>query len=176
MLGRPRALLARANTRTAVIRQFCAGHSAASTSLLRCRPPLTPNARMAPLATPRSLMWQVYPRKRALVISTENITQNFYQGNEKSMLISNTLFRMGGAAVLLSGRHADRKVAKYRLLHTVRTHRGADSDAYKCVFQEEDKVRAARTRTPCCPSPHPSPRLSLRAPYAVRWSNPLSTS
>nr|AAW34167.1 beta-ketoacyl-CoA synthase [Diacronema lutheri] len=83
---------------------------------------------------------QVYPRKRALVISTENITQNFYQGNEKSMLISNTLFRMGGAAVLLSGRHADRRVAKYQLLHTVRTHKGADPDAYRCVFQEEDKA------------------------------------
>lgn len=81
---------------------------------------------------------QVYPRRRALVISTENITQNFYQGNDKSMLISNTLFRMGAAAVLLSGRRADRRAAKYRLLHTVRTHRGADPEAYRCVFQEED--------------------------------------
>jgi len=74
-----------------------------------------------------------------IVISTENITQNFYRGNEKSMLISNTLFRMGGAAVLLSGKAADRRTAKYRLLHTVRTHKGAVGDAYRCVFQEEDK-------------------------------------
>lgn len=81
---------------------------------------------------------QVYPRRRALVISTENITQNFYRGNEKSMLITNTLFRMGGAAVLLSGRHADRRRSKYTLLHTVRTHKGADADAYNCVFQDED--------------------------------------
>jgi len=81
---------------------------------------------------------QVYKGKRALVVSTENITQNFYQGNEKSMLIQNTLFRMGGAAVLLSGRGADRRKAKYTLLHTVRTHKGSDEDAFKCVYQEED--------------------------------------
>ena len=47
---------------------------------------------------------QVYPNSRALVVSTENITQNWYFGNERSMLIPNCLFRVGGAAVLLSNR------------------------------------------------------------------------
>lgn len=31
----------------------------------------------------------------ALVLSTENITQNWYRGNERSMLLPNTIFRMG---------------------------------------------------------------------------------
>ncbi len=33
------------------------------------------------------------PKSTALVISTEIITQNLYHGNERSMLLQNTLFR-----------------------------------------------------------------------------------
>ena len=36
------------------------------------------------------------------VIGTENITLNWYWGNEKSMLLSNCIFRMGGAAIAIS--------------------------------------------------------------------------
>ena len=54
------------------------------------------------------------------------------------MMISNTLFRCGGSAVLLSNRWADGFRAKYELMHTVRTHRGLDDQSYRCVFQEED--------------------------------------
>lgn len=36
----------------------------------------------------------------ALVVSTENITQNWYRGNERSMLLPNTIFRMGGCVFL----------------------------------------------------------------------------
>ncbi|CAA7397750.1 unnamed protein product [Spirodela intermedia] len=81
---------------------------------------------------------QVHSNTYAVVISTENITQNWYFGNHKSMLIPNCLFRVGGAAVLLSNRRAERKRAKYRLMHVVRTHRGADDRAFRCVYQEED--------------------------------------
>jgi len=76
----------------------------------------------------------------ALVVSTENITQNWYRGNEKSMLLSNCLFRCGAAAMLLSNRRSDRSRARFRLLHTVRTHLGQKDDCYSCVFQEEDQV------------------------------------
>ncbi|KAG9443440.1 hypothetical protein H6P81_014780 [Aristolochia fimbriata] len=75
----------------------------------------------------------------ALVVSTENITQNLYFGNKKSMLIPNCLFRVGGAAVLLSNRSSDRRRSKYRLVHVVRTHRGAEERAFRCVFQEQDE-------------------------------------
>ncbi|KAL6013593.1 Protein Nef [Asimina triloba] len=81
---------------------------------------------------------QVHRSTYALVVSTENMTQNWYFGNNKSMLIPNCLFRVGGAAVLLSNRASDRRRAKYKLVHVVRTHRGADDKAFHCVYQEED--------------------------------------
>ncbi|KAH6815042.1 3-ketoacyl-CoA synthase 6, partial [Perilla frutescens var. frutescens] len=81
---------------------------------------------------------QRYPNSNAVVISTEILTPNSYLGKERAMLLPNCLFRMGGAAVLLSNRRADRGRAKYRLAHVVRTHKGADDRAYGCVSQEED--------------------------------------
>ncbi|KAM3306864.1 3-ketoacyl-CoA synthase 20-like [Capsicum chacoense] len=81
---------------------------------------------------------QVNPNSYALVVSTENITLNWYFGNNRSMLVSNCIFRMGGAAVLLSNRSSDQRCSKYQLIHTVRTHKGADERSYGCVFQEED--------------------------------------
>lgn len=83
-------------------------------------------------------MLQVHPNSYALVVSMENITLNWYFGNNRSMLVSNCLFRMGGAAILLSNRSSDRRRSKYQLIHTVRTHKGADDKCYSCVFQEED--------------------------------------
>lgn len=85
-------------------------------------------------------MLQVHRNTYAVVVSTENITQNWYFGNKKSMLIPNCLFRVGGAAVLLSNKSSDRRRAKYKLVHVVRTHRGADDKAFRCVYQEQDDV------------------------------------
>ncbi|KAB2597887.1 3-ketoacyl-CoA synthase 1-like [Pyrus ussuriensis x Pyrus communis] len=78
------------------------------------------------------------PNSYAVVVSTENITLNWYFGNDKSMLLCNCIFRMGGAAVLLSNKNRDRARSKYELIHTVRTHKGADDKNYKCVYQRED--------------------------------------
>lgn len=83
---------------------------------------------------------QVHRRATCVVISTENITQNWYLGKERSMLITNTLFRMGASAVLLSNDPAMRSRARYKLMHTVRTHVGADDLAYDSIFQMEDKT------------------------------------
>ncbi|XP_010447115.1 PREDICTED: 3-ketoacyl-CoA synthase 16-like [Camelina sativa] len=82
---------------------------------------------------------QVHKNSYALVVSTENITQNLYMGNNKSMLVTNCLFRIGGAAILLSNRSKDRKRAKYELVQTVRVHTGADDRSYECATQEEDE-------------------------------------
>ncbi|KAJ1258881.1 hypothetical protein BS78_10G109800 [Paspalum vaginatum] len=79
---------------------------------------------------------QVAPRgTRALVVSTETITPNYYVGSERAMLLPNCLFRIGGAAALLSNSPAG---ARFRLRHVVRTLTGAQDSAYTCVFQEED--------------------------------------
>lgn len=84
-------------------------------------------------------MLQIHRNTFALVVSTENITQNWYFGNKKAMLIPNCLFRVGGSAVLLSNKTLDRKRSKYKLVHTVRTHKGSDEKAFNCVYQEQDE-------------------------------------
>ncbi|KAG6739322.1 hypothetical protein POTOM_056915 [Populus tomentosa] len=83
---------------------------------------------------------QVHPNSYALVVSMENITLNWYFGNDKSMLLSNCLFRMGGAAVLLSNKRSDWWRSKYQLVHTVRTNKGADDKCFSCVTQQEDST------------------------------------
>jgi 3-ketoacyl-CoA synthase len=55
------------------------------------------------------------------------------------MLVPNCLFRVGGAAILLSNHRSDHCRAKYRILHVVRTHQGSDDKAFRCVFQEQDE-------------------------------------
>ena len=44
------------------------------------------------------------PNKRVLIVAHENITNNYYPGNNRSCLVSNCLFRVGGAACLMSNR------------------------------------------------------------------------
>ncbi|KAG6550585.1 hypothetical protein Mapa_007838 [Marchantia paleacea] len=83
---------------------------------------------------------QVHGNTYAVVVSTENITLNWYFGDDRSKLMSNCIFRMGGAAVLLSNKRRERRRAKYELLHTVRTHKGADDKCFRCVYQEEDST------------------------------------
>ncbi|XP_071735641.1 3-ketoacyl-CoA synthase 5-like [Rutidosis leptorrhynchoides] len=82
---------------------------------------------------------QVHPESYAVVISTEILTPNTYRGKERSKILPMVLFRMGGAAILLTNKTSARTQAKYRLLHAVRTHIGGDEMAYRCIQQEEDK-------------------------------------
>jgi 3-ketoacyl-CoA synthase len=81
---------------------------------------------------------QLHGYTYAIVVSTENITQNWYFGNVKSMLIPNCLFRVGGTALLLSNKSNDKRRSKYKLKHLVRTHRAADDKSYRCVYQDQD--------------------------------------
>jgi 3-ketoacyl-CoA synthase len=78
----------------------------------------------------------------AIVMSMENITQNIYLGRERAMMVANSLFRMGGAAVLLA-KHSyavgARPAASWRLTNLVRVHLASDTNAYTCVFQDVDK-------------------------------------
>ncbi|XP_020276971.1 3-ketoacyl-CoA synthase 11-like isoform X2 [Asparagus officinalis] len=81
---------------------------------------------------------KVHPESYALIVSTENITLNGYYGNQRSMLVTNCLFRIGGAAILLSNHRSDAHRAKYVLSDLIRTHKGSDDASYSCVTQEED--------------------------------------
>ncbi|KAI4316444.1 hypothetical protein L6164_024422 [Bauhinia variegata] len=84
---------------------------------------------------------QSNPNNYAVVVSTEMVGFNWYQGKERSMLIPNCFFRMGCSALLISNRRRDYSRAKYRLEHIVRTHKGADDRSFRCVYQEEDEQR-----------------------------------
>lgn len=52
---------------------------------------------------------ELLPNTYALVVSTENITQNMYKGTSRSMLIPNVLFRVGGAAMLMTNKWSERR-------------------------------------------------------------------
>ena len=83
---------------------------------------------------------RAHPHSTALVLSMESVSANGYKGKVKSMLIANVLFRMGGAAILLSNRPHHAAAAKYELRHLVRTHVGADDKAYR---QEHSYIEAS---------------------------------
>jgi len=83
----------------------------------------------------------VYPNSTVLVFSTENITMNWYGGDVKGMLLSNTLFRVGGAAILLTNRTDLAQRAKYQLVTTVRVNTAASDEAYHSIYQQEDSHR-----------------------------------
>ncbi len=101
---------------------------------------------------------QSNPGMRVLVAGTENILDNMYWGNQRSMLITCCIFRLGGVAALLSNRRADARRAKYRLEHLVRTHLGASDEAYKCAPLLSNPVRV-RLVPPGAPRAHAPGRL-----------------
>jgi predicted naringenin-chalcone synthase len=77
------------------------------------------------------------PNSTALVVSTENITQNLYLGNDRGFLLQNTLFRVGGAAMILTNKWTDAFRAQFKLLHVVRTQYVSE-DSYGCVYETQD--------------------------------------
>lgn len=82
---------------------------------------------------------QQRPGSLAVVVSTENLTQALYHGNDRAFLLQNMLFRCGGAAILLSNKVKDGYRAKYKLLHVVRTQ-GTDINSYNSVYSTQDDI------------------------------------
>ncbi|GAB2286026.1 3-ketoacyl-CoA synthase 12 [Dionaea muscipula] len=74
----------------------------------------------------------------ALVVTTESLSPNWYSGNDRSMILSNCLFRSGGCAMLLTNKSTLRKKAMFKLNSLVRTHHGARDDSYGCCMQMDD--------------------------------------
>ncbi|KAJ6773804.1 3-KETOACYL-COA SYNTHASE [Salix purpurea] len=95
------------------------------------------SAGLAAIGLAKQLL-QVHGNSYALVVSTENITGNRYQGEDRSMILINCLFRIGGAAILLSNRPSDRHAAKYQLIHAVHTNTAASDSSYNCISSVED--------------------------------------
>ncbi|KAG6487631.1 hypothetical protein ZIOFF_056221 [Zingiber officinale] len=81
-------------------------------------------------------------RKRkgyGLIVVTESISLNLYFGDNRHMLVTNCIFRVGTAAALMSSDPAVRPRAKMEMVQSLRTHHGADDAAYNAAIQMEDE-------------------------------------
>lgn len=76
--------------------------------------------------------------QNALVVISESIGLNWYSGDNRSMLVTNCIFRVGCAAAIVTRDPGKHRVAKMELVHSLRTHHGANDSAYRAAFQEED--------------------------------------
>ncbi|GMG98224.1 hypothetical protein Nepgr_000064 [Nepenthes gracilis] len=76
---------------------------------------------------------------RALVITSESLSPNWYSGNDRSMILANCLFRSGGCAILLTNNNSLSKKAMFKLKCLVRTHHGARDESYGCCIQRDDE-------------------------------------
>lgn len=74
-----------------------------------------------------------------LVVSTESLGPNWYCGKERSMMLSNCLFRSGGCSMLFTNNKSLKHRAILKLKTMVRTHIGSNDEAYECCIQVEDK-------------------------------------
>ena len=77
--------------------------------------------------------------KFAVLVGTENITSSMYCGNDRSMLVTNCLFRCGSYALLLSNKKKDRKRSKFELLGSFRTTTAASDTSYNVIYSREDE-------------------------------------
>ncbi|KAI3843003.1 hypothetical protein MKX03_000496 [Papaver bracteatum] len=76
----------------------------------------------------------------ALTVVTESISLGWYFGDNRSMLVTNCIFRVGCAAAIVTNDPKKKRVAKFELTNSLRTHHGADDSAYRAAFQEEDEM------------------------------------
>ncbi|KAK6929290.1 FAE1/Type III polyketide synthase-like protein [Dillenia turbinata] len=91
------------------------------------------------LATVPSLSARILHKNMfAVVITSESIAPNWYSGNDKSMILSNCLFRSGGCSILLTNKTALKHRALLQLKCIVRNHIGSSDEAYDCCKQKED--------------------------------------
>jgi 3-ketoacyl-CoA synthase len=85
-------------------------------------------------------LFKSYKNVFAIVVSTESLGSIWYQGKEKSMMLSNCLFRSGGCSMLFTNNSASKHQAIFRLKHVVRTHLGSNDEAYGCCIQVTDDL------------------------------------
>ncbi|KAF6149479.1 hypothetical protein GIB67_011380 [Kingdonia uniflora] len=78
--------------------------------------------------------------KYALIVVTESISLNWYFGDDRSMLVTNCIFRVGCAAAVVTSDAGRRGDAKMELVNSLRTHHGADQRAYEAAVQKEDET------------------------------------
>ncbi|GJS49187.1 3-ketoacyl-CoA synthase 5-like protein [Tanacetum coccineum] len=81
---------------------------------------------------------KIHKNSNAVILSTEILSNGWYSGKDRSMMVLNCLFRSGSAAILISNKVSAKRVSKYRLLYALRTQGAFDDIAYKSATREED--------------------------------------
>jgi 3-ketoacyl-CoA synthase len=95
-------------------------------------------------------MLQLYPDSYALVVSTENLTYNWYPGTNKGMLMTNTLFRVGGAAVLLSNKRREAWCVALGLAGLGRGSIGSRLLLFCCAVMQQQTAFVCSVSPACC--------------------------
>ncbi|GJY18789.1 3-ketoacyl-CoA synthase 19 [Tanacetum coccineum] len=83
-------------------------------------------------------LFKTHRKKLAIVVSSESMAANWYCGRERSMMLSNCLFRVGGCSMLLTNDPGRKEQAILKLKCLVRTHFGSNDEAHSCCMQVED--------------------------------------
>ncbi|KAH7827256.1 3-ketoacyl-CoA synthase [Monocercomonoides exilis] len=81
---------------------------------------------------------QTKSQLHAVVITTDCCNANWYRGNDKDLLVANTLWRWGGAGVLLSNSSKDQRYGRYKLLKCIRTNMAQNDDCFRSIEVKED--------------------------------------
>ncbi|XP_020259204.1 3-ketoacyl-CoA synthase 1-like [Asparagus officinalis] len=74
-----------------------------------------------------------------LVVITESISLSWYFGDDRSMLVTNCIFRVGTASAIVTNDPKCRARAKFELVRSLRTHTGSDDASYNAAYQAEDE-------------------------------------
>ena len=82
---------------------------------------------------------QARPNCVVLFIPAEIVTSALYVGHDRARMITNALFRAGGAAALFTNRRDLKSRAKYRLMQQERVHTGASDVAFKAMYYGPDE-------------------------------------
>lgn len=83
-------------------------------------------------------LFKTHKKSLAIVVSSEAMAPNWYCGKERSMLLINCFYRVGGCSILLTNDKAHKNNAILKLKCLVQTHTGSNDEAYNCAMQVED--------------------------------------
>ncbi|KAK4780543.1 hypothetical protein SAY87_016650 [Trapa incisa] len=82
---------------------------------------------------------KTYKNVNVLVLTSECLSTNWYNGKDKSMILANCLFRSGGCAILMTNKRSLRDRAMFKLKCLQRIHHACYDDSYGCCIEKEDE-------------------------------------
>ena len=100
-------------------------------------PPLSFSPPRPSFSTTEQLLATLPKGAKIIIVTHENVSQGWYIGNDRSMLLVNCLFRAGGAAALMTNTKRGTG-ARYMLEHCERTHWACTQEGYDCMGDGED--------------------------------------